>query len=268
MTLQELWDSRDQSVESAGLTIDFGYLVTGHSLNDEAAINDVAQNTLAQITRNSVVLNRNKIDLRRTGSQEFIATVSYANKEPEEVGDQVISFDTAGGTTKVTQSLETIESYPAPDKVAPDFKGAMNVTHDRIEGTDKLLAGMKFSIRETFDPSVVTLDYVKELSELTTKVNDSDWKGFDAGTVMFLGAKGDGSRSDKASITFDFEMSENLTGHSIGPIDGIEKTGWQYLWVRYEDVDDDDAKQLVKQPTAAYVEKIYEEADFADLGIT
>ena len=48
---------------------------------------------------------------------------------------------------------------------------------------------------------------------------------------------------------------------------GIDKKGWEYLWVRYEDAEDAAANALVKKPTAAYVEKVYEEGDFAGLGI-
>ena len=45
------------------------------------------------------------------------------------------------------------------------------------------------------------------------------------------------------------------------------KKGWEYLWVRYADEEDAAAKMLVKRPIAAYVEKVYEEGDFSQLGI-
>ncbi len=63
------------------------------------------------------------------------------------------------------------------------------------------------------------------------------------------------------------ERSPNRTGISVGPITGIAKKGWEYLWVRYADVEDTASNTLVKQPVAAYVEKVYEEASFAGLGI-
>ena len=46
-----------------------------------------------------------------------------------------------------------------------------------------------------------------------------------------------------------------------------QKKGWQYLWVRHEDTEDAAAKRIVKRPVAAYVEKLYEDGDFAGLGI-
>ena len=54
---------------------------------------------------------------------------------------------------------------------------------------------------------------------------------------------------------------------SVGPITGISKKGWEYLWVRYAEVEDESAQVLVKRPVAAYVEKVYDSANFAALGI-
>jgi len=61
--------------------------------------------------------------------------------------------------------------------------------------------------------------------------------------------------------------SPNRTGITVGSIGGISKKGWEYLWVRYADVEDTGSNTLVKRPVAAYVEKVYEEGNFAGLGI-
>jgi hypothetical protein len=53
----------------------------------------------------------------------------------------------------------------------------------------------------------------------------------------------------------------------VGPISNINKKGWEYLWVRYADSEDANAKMLVKKPVAVYIERVYEEGDFAALGI-
>ena len=45
------------------------------------------------------------------------------------------------------------------------------------------------------------------------------------------------------------------------------KKGWEYLWVKYSETEDTAAKSLVQRPVAAYVEKVYEQADFGGLGI-
>jgi hypothetical protein len=56
-------------------------------------------------------------------------------------------------------------------------------------------------------------------------------------------------------------------GTRITAIAGINKKGFEYLWVRYEDVEDTAAKALVKRPTAVYVEKVYLDGDLDLLGI-
>ena len=52
---------------------------------------------------------------------------------------------------------------------------------------------------------------------------------------------------------------------TIGDITGVDKKGWEYIWVRYADAEDENV--LVKQPIAVYVEKVYDEGNFAGLGI-
>ncbi|RLS54091.1 MAG: hypothetical protein DWH91_12750, partial [Planctomycetota bacterium] len=59
----------------------------------------------------------------------------------------------------------------------------------------------------------------------------------------------------------------NATGLVIGEITGINKEGWEYLWVRYADAEDTTAKVLVKKPIAVYVEQVYPTNSFASLGI-
>ncbi|MFN4261629.1 MAG: hypothetical protein ACK4RK_20290 [Gemmataceae bacterium] len=66
-------------------------------------------------------------------------------------------------------------------------------------------------------------------------------------------------------IIFRFAASPNATDLTVGDIQGIEKKGWEYLWVRYADAEDENT--LVKQPIAAYVERVYDYGDFSLLGI-
>ena len=61
--------------------------------------------------------------------------------------------------------------------------------------------------------------------------------------------------------------SPNANNLSIGGINGINKKGWEYLWVRYVDDKDAAAMMMVKKPLAVYVEKVYQAGDFSLLGI-
>ena len=88
--------------------------------------------------------------------------------------------------------------------------------------------------------------------------------------MLFLGAsgsrRGTGVDSDW-EITFRFAASPNASGISVGPISGISKKGWEYLWVRYADAEDAGSQAIVKRPVAAYVERVYDQGNFSALGI-
>jgi hypothetical protein len=114
---------------------------------------------------------------------------------------------------------------------------------------------------------IVTPAYRGTLFNLTGKVNGGAFKGFAVGECLFLGAAGAKRGSGDWEITFRFAASPNVANLTIGDITGVDKKGWEYLWVRYADRVDDTAKALVKKPVAAYVERVYEYGDFGLLGI-
>lgn len=79
---------------------------------------------------------------------------------------------------------------------------------------------------------------------------------------------GKSTGSEFVDIIDRFAANPNRTGIAIGDITGIDKKGWEYLWVRYEDVEDAGAKMIVKRPAAVCAEKVYKEGDFGLLGIS
>ena len=98
------------------------------------------------------------------------------------------------------------------------------------------------------------------LADLVGTVNDDVYIGRPSGEVLFNGASGSYRADGKIEVTFNFEISKNRTGIVVGDITGIDKEGWDYLWIRYQS--DVDADTLVKIPAFAYVERVYPRADF------
>lgn len=135
---------------------------------------------------------------------------------------------------------------------------------------DITLPVYQFSETHYLPAAVVTNPYKGALFYLTGKVNRSSFRGCAPGECLFLGASGArrqlGDQGDW-EITFKFAASPNAVNLQIGAITGINKQGWEYLWVRYEDAEDEAANVLVKKPTAVYIEKVYEDGDFSVLGI-
>jgi len=178
-----------------------------------------------------------------------------------------VAFDTTGGTQHITQSRQTI-SRTAASGAAPDFKGAIGVTANGVEGVDITVPVYAFTYTYYLAPEAVTQSFRLQIFALTGKVNSGSFRGFAAGEVLFLGATGSVRRGEKWEITFRFAASQNRTNINVGGITVPSKKGWEYLWVRYAEQEDTAAQTIVQQPVAAYVERVYDEASFAPLEIS
>lgn len=202
------------------------------------------------------------------GGYIYIGTATYYYSTTQKVaGDSRYQFDTGGGMQHITQSLSTINKYAPPAKTAPDFKGAIGVTDKNVSGCDIIVPA--FTWTETHYKSDADIDqaYKDVLFDLTGSVNDSTFRNRNDGEVLFLGASGSQQANEDWEIAYKFSAHENLSGIVIGDVTGIAKGGWEYLWVRYEDIEDATAKKLVKRPVAVIVERVYETKDFTDLEI-
>ncbi len=245
------------------------YVIMGTDSEDEAsaALWASAAPSVTTLTGHVMVLKTCGVKYNAPGS--WIGTANYAPPETKqkEVGESSFSFDTSGGTQHITQSLATIGNYAPAGQTAPDFKGAIGVTADAVEGVDITVPVYSFSETYIFADEDVTLEYRGTLFLLTGKVNNASFKGCAAGECLFLGASGSKRGDGDWEISFKFAGSPNKTNLTIGDITVPAKKGWEYLWVRYEDKEDAAAKILVKHPLSAHVNKVYEDGDLSQLGI-
>ena len=178
-------------------------------------------------------------------------------------------FDTCGGTRHVIASKSTLRAYGTGATTA-DNGNLIGVTGDNVEGCDITIPVYSFSETHYIDDTAVTATYKSKLFGLTGKVNNAGFKGFGAGEVLFMGASGQKRCAADWEITFHFQASPNCTAAgasalTIGTITAIEKKGWEYLWVRYKQVPVGGLKLMGQQPVAVYIEKVYDEGNFADL---
>jgi hypothetical protein len=256
----EKYDSRETTVGVENPSVELLYVVDG--TEDDVAVRAVVEATIPAIYAGLVFQNYH---ISHQGSGLWEVSVRYGNLDPKEPGESSFSFDTGGGTTHITQSLQTIGSHAPPGEDPPDFKGAIGVNNDSVEGTDITIPVYNFKETHYIPIALVTPAYKAALFYLTGKVNAAPFKGFAPGEVLFMGASGSQRGQEDWEITFSFAASPNATGLTVGDITGIDKKGWEYLWVRYQDAEDADV--LVKQPAAAYVEQVYPYGDFSLLGI-
>jgi len=268
-------ENPDSRQYTDGQSAELVYTVRGTADEDAAlaSLNGTAPATFHSLVRQPSTVEPVHIDTANPDGCIWTGTARYAPiefEEPPQTGDSSFNFDTGGGTQHITQSLATVGSYAASG-TAPNFGGGIGVTHDAVEGVDITIPIYQFSETHYLANAFVTSGYKGTVFALTGKVNSGAFKGLAAGECLFLGASGakrgtSGGGGDW-EITYRFAGSPNVTGLTIGDITGVSKKGWEYLWVRYADVEDASAHALVKKPVAVYVEKVYEQASFAGLGI-
>lgn len=146
----------------------------------------------------------------------------------------------------------------------PDYRGAIGVSDERIEGCD--IFGPRFEWSRTVSLPFVTRAYLMTLRNLTGRKNAAAFYGARPGEVLYLGATGNYSQGERWSVTHKFSEIANQENLEIRP--GLVvpyKRGWDYLWVRYtpEVVDG----QILHRAAAAYVEDVIPDGDFALIGI-
>jgi len=189
--------------------------------------------------------------------------------------DGEFSFDTGGNTQHITQAISTEGEAFRRDVVGgvvPAFGGAIGVSKDGVAGVDVVVPKLEFSM--SFTLRFVTLRYIKTLRDLTGTTNDAKCFGFERGELLFLGASG-GAKGGEVGwkVNYKFLTGKNRANVVIVPdpaggvpllqVEAIR--GHEYLWVGYADAVDENA--LIQQPRFAVVNKVYEEGDFARLGI-
>lgn len=252
----EAFDS-GKSVDGITSTYEMRFIVTG--TDDEVEVLAAVGGTAPTSWYS---MRRMQIEAEPLGNGIWQVVVPYEGKN-----ETVYTFETGGATAHITQSLGTTRYAPS-GSTAPDFYGAIGVNGDSVDGVDITIPVFNFTETYRFPGSTVSGAYKMTLFNLTGKVNNATFRGLAAGEVLFMGASGTKTGIDDWEIAFKFAASPNVSSLAIGGgITVTAKPGWDYLWVRFADAEDTAAKALVKRPVAAYVEKVYQTADFSLLGI-
>ena len=272
--VEEAYSERDQTINAKGevTEIEIPYLV--FEAADEDAALAAARSVAASRTVSGMVLDEVEVT-ERVNKDTWKVKAIYKDEDSDDPDDpdeeeetSSFAFDTGGGTMHRNQSLKTVSKVPND---APDFNGAIEVDNEgNVNGVDVTMPVLNFTETHTMNGSRVTTSYKKSVAALTGTVNRSGFRGFSAGEVLFLGASGT-KRSKKPNapweIPFRFAVSPNQSGLQVGKLKVSQKKGWDYLWVRYADKVADNKKNVIKEPVAAYVEQVYPDGDFGNLGL-
>lgn len=275
----EAFGSRDSNGDSSGMEVETRWYVLG--VTDDAEARDLLLSTspsLLYSPPSPVMLTRRGYELKSTAADTWECSVTYATpgypdgeQTPLDPNAETYSFDTTGATAHVDQTKETLATYKvnAADQQLGlnELKGAIGVSKDGVAGTDIVIPQMRLVITRAFPYDTVTLGYVNTIAQLTGKINSAPWRGFQAEQVLFEGASGSSQADGSVPITFNFRIGENRTDLVVAGVAGIAKKAWEYLWVMYHDVENLNAKQILKQPKHIFIERLYDRANFALLGL-
>jgi hypothetical protein len=250
--------------------IERSYLITSPDTEDEGVIVDEFKALVPLLDPALNLPRETEPDMKQLTALFWVGTFRF--RDPDQVendtGESSFQFDTGGGSTHITHSKQTLNTYSAG--TAPDFEGAINVSENAVEGTEITVPVYQFSETHWLDDAVVDGAYKAALFHATGKVNNAAFRGFEAGEVLFLGASGSKRGRGDWEITFRFAASPNVVTADnlmIGPLGPVEKKGWDYLWVRYQETEDATAEMVVRTPIAVYIEQVYDEVDFETIGI-
>lgn len=263
LTIEEKVGSRSGTVEPGQSRVELEYNVWG--TNDDAEVHD-----LVQATHPSTYLGlaAQGYRLQHLGAGHWEVAVRFGTREVREAGSSTFSFDIGGQSVTIKQSKSTASASKAAgvDGDVPDYKGAINVSRDGVEGVEIQVPVFEFAETHYLADEIVTSTYKRTLLRLTNTSNIAPFRGFEAGEVLFRGARGSQRGSDGVwEISFSFAASLNQTGLVIAGSLPFDKKGWHYLWVQYKDAQV--GSNLVPQPKYMFVERIYDESDFGELGI-
>jgi hypothetical protein len=276
----EAFDSQTVKVTAAqgGDSMTLRAYVLGTEDRDEALL-ELRQHLTNVLTINGywlVVID--EIDIKPYGYKSWVADISYisprdanAAETPKRLGEVTFEFDGTGGQSKVFYAFE--QRKYGDD--APDYGKAIGVDENgKPLGVDIVVPQCSFSLHQSFEGATITLPWLRQVIYLTGCVNRDAFLGFAPGEVLFLGPSGqqplaflsDGTvEKGERDVTFRFALSPNIPNMTIGDIEGIEKTGHQYLWTLTRP--DEDLTIEKPKTVGVYVSTVYRPESFAVLGI-
>lgn len=182
-------------------------------------------------------------------------------REEKETGDYEVSFDTTGGTATRTHAISQVY-YDDDSGIHKESKSlAIGWNGTEAKGTEVTIPTLQF--QETHyipDATVSNADWVKGVARATGKTNSEEFRGFDPGELLFLGASGSKRGKGDWPVTFYATASETAIGLMKGDIKVGVKKGQDHLWI--EDIEELENNRLAPVPNRVYVAVIAESIDF------
>lgn len=159
------------------------------------------------------------------------------DEQPDELTNEFvqIAFNGSAEERKIQSALVTECTYskdkyatwlaapagtrgPAPTiPYLPDTKCLIGHSKDGIEGAQIFGRHFSFQIIQYMSPQKLKSAYVRKLTRMITCLNDRDFFGFAAGSIMFKGYQAQGDLFQNVPVTFEFDHRPNFLLASTTP---------------------------------------------------
>jgi hypothetical protein len=190
----------------------------------------------------------------RYGSEDELAR--------DEGGDPETELGAMSETSHIQKALAQAH-YPNT-ATGPDL--CIGVDSDgKVAGVDIYVPKPTYKERRLYD----NLDpsYWVMLTESAGKINSAGWKLWDAYEVLFLGAMANQRGRGRWRVEYNFAISLTVTKDYGGAIGSVTKPGWYYLWLEQAKAASADGTTIAYEPAAVHVAQVYDEMNFAALGL-
>lgn len=273
----ELVASRDITAgESASARLMF---MAGRSVN-EAEILAMAE---AESPPTFADLVRQRIHCQHRGAGVWEIQVDYGLKSQDagqsnpqqDQGNQTGSNDALspdikiscrGQTEHITQSLRTVQTAKVvgDNRQIPDYKGAIGVHKGAVAGCDIMVPASTWSESWLWKSQFITWGVIGNWDRLVGRVNFNIFRTRSPGEVMFEGYESEPHGAGQRRVVYSFKRQPGVQQLKIIPTMGpVDKAGWQWIWVDYEDAAAADSIPIV--PRCVYVEEVGRPGNFLDV---
>jgi len=264
ITIHELIQSREETVPID--PIERGSAVTRWVILADAGEDEEAAKALLKATTPEKV---NELTLRDHHIKPISVNAWFGTAQYGQRAVARREFDTTGGRVNIRHALKQTR-YKDDGTSEDDPNKAINVDKDgRVRGTEIIIPAMSFNETHEISSNIVTDSWIRDVRDLTGKVNDAQFRGHEPGEVLFRGVQGSNASDDlNWELTFFFLAGKNLTADTT-LFDGftITKKAHDYLHVRWKSKQENPNELIVQAPRDVLVGETYEEDDFGILTI-
>ncbi len=281
ITITEQWKTRTLQRNTSGLTFTRTFLITGSrdpaevvNLGPQVGDFDDVLTAFFVTDRKDTIYSAGGASGAGGDADIIQAVVTYTLPGPQfsQTQQATLAYDFGAETEHVDNALEQ-EHYNSD---AIRINDLINVTDDAVQGLDINAPILEFTEERYFTATKFSPSFKRTLLDCQQKTNSAPFREWAAGEVLLVGVRAQ-KQGVQWYVTFQFRVRRNVanipftlySASNPGQTEdfSVDKKGWQYLWVDsiHQQIPGQNYVSVV--PHGVHVATVYDEVDFAVLGI-